>query len=463
MTKQELAAICIARLKAEYPDSDCTLDYDHAWQLLVSVRLAAQCTDARVNVVVQELFAKYPGVKELAAADPADIEAIVKPCGLGHSKARDISACMRMLRDRYDCHVPDDFNALLALPGVGRKSANLIMGDVFGKPAIVTDTHCIRLCNRIGLVDNVKEPAKVERELWKIIRLRRATASATGWWIMAAPCARPAPSPTATNAAWRTYAGHERNFCMNKTTENRLGGELRSQQAARRLLEELRRGRYADAAQLPSELELADVLGVSRTVVRDALSDLERDGYVERVRGIGTLVNRDVVRVENRMDQKLEFNRMIRSIGRVPHSDNLMVTRETAMPELAAKLGLDPEREHTLVFVRRRVLADETPVLYSTDILPLALFGGKRLDTIDFSRPIFEIVEQHCHVEVTETLTTLQAVQGVPGIRRQLGLRPEQALLQLDEICYSRTCKPVLCCQTCYTDFFDFAMVRKLI
>ena len=169
MTKQELAAICIARLKAEYPDSDCTLDYDHAWQLLVSVRLAAQCTDARVNVVVQDLFAKYPGVKELAAADPADIEAIVKPCGLGHSKARDISACMRMLRDKYDCNVPDDFDALLELPGVGRKSANLIMGDVFGKPAIVTDTHCIRLCNRIGLVDNIKEPKKVEMALWKII------------------------------------------------------------------------------------------------------------------------------------------------------------------------------------------------------------------------------------------------------------------------------------------------------
>ena len=169
MTKQELAKICIERLKSEYPASDCTLDYDHAWQLLVSVRLAAQCTDARVNVVVQDLFAKYPGVKELASASPEEIEAIVKPCGLGHSKARDISACMRTLRDRYDCRVPDDFDALLALPGVGRKSANLIMGDVFGKPAIVTDTHCIRLCNRIGLVDNVKEPAKVERALWKII------------------------------------------------------------------------------------------------------------------------------------------------------------------------------------------------------------------------------------------------------------------------------------------------------
>ena len=169
MTKQELAQICIERLKAEYPDSDCTLDYDHAWQLLVSVRLAAQCTDARVNVVVQDLFAKYPGVKELAAAEPEEIEAIVKPCGLGRSKARDISACMRMLRDKYDCRVPGDFDALLALPGVGRKSANLIMGDVFGKPAIVTDTHCIRLSNRIGLVDNIKEPAKVEKELWKII------------------------------------------------------------------------------------------------------------------------------------------------------------------------------------------------------------------------------------------------------------------------------------------------------
>lgn len=169
MTKQELALACIERLKKEYPLADCTLDYDHAWQLLVEVRLAAQCTDARVNVVVQELFAKYPDVAALAAAEPEQIEAIVRPCGLGHSKARDISACMRVLRDKYACRVPETFDELLALPGVGRKSANLIMGDVFGKPAIVTDTHCIRLCNRIGLVDGIKEPAKVEKALWKII------------------------------------------------------------------------------------------------------------------------------------------------------------------------------------------------------------------------------------------------------------------------------------------------------
>ena len=167
--KKELALEVIRLLKAEYPDAACTLDYADAWQLLVSVRLAAQCTDARVNVVVEDLFAQYPGVAALAAAEPEEIEAIVKPCGLGRSKARDISACMRILRDKYNCQVPTTFEELLALPGVGRKSANLIMGDVFGKPAIVTDTHCIRLCNRIGLVDNVKEPQKVEMLLWQII------------------------------------------------------------------------------------------------------------------------------------------------------------------------------------------------------------------------------------------------------------------------------------------------------
>ena len=169
MTKKQLAAEVIRRLKDEYPDAGCTLDYDDAWKLLVSVRLAAQCTDARVNVVVEGLYEKYPDVAALAAADVDDIEAIVRPCGLGKSKARDISACMKMLQEEYGGKVPDDFDALLKLPGVGRKSADLIMGDVFGKPAIVTDTHCIRLTNRIGLVDGIKEPKKVEMALWKII------------------------------------------------------------------------------------------------------------------------------------------------------------------------------------------------------------------------------------------------------------------------------------------------------
>lgn len=169
MTKKQLTLEVIKRLKEAYPDSGCSLAYDEAWKLLVSVRLAAQCTDARVNIVVEDLYARFPDIASLAAADVNEIEAIVHPCGLGKSKARDISACMKVLHNTYHDQVPDDFDALLSLPGVGRKSANLIMGDVFGKPAIVTDTHCIRLSNRIGLVDNQKDPKKVEMALWKLV------------------------------------------------------------------------------------------------------------------------------------------------------------------------------------------------------------------------------------------------------------------------------------------------------
>ena len=139
--KKELALEVIDRLKKEYPDAGCTLDYDHAWQLLVSVRLAAQCTDARVNIVVEDLFARYPSVAALAAAEPEDIEAIVKPCGLGHSKARDISACMRMLRDKYNCQVPTTFEELLARirsimrrPGKWGDLGLLKLGDVSFDP-----------------------------------------------------------------------------------------------------------------------------------------------------------------------------------------------------------------------------------------------------------------------------------------------------------------------------------------
>ena len=169
MTKKQRALEVIERLKAQYPIAGCSLDYNEAWKLLVSVRLAAQCTDARVNIVVEKLYEKFPDVEALAKAPVEEIEEIVHPCGLGKSKARDISACMKILKEEYGGEVPDDFDKLLKLPGVGRKSANLIMGDVFHKPAIVTDTHCIRICNRIGLVEGTKDPKKVEMALWKII------------------------------------------------------------------------------------------------------------------------------------------------------------------------------------------------------------------------------------------------------------------------------------------------------
>ena len=168
MTKEELALEVIRRLKEEYPDAGCTLDYNEAWKLLVSVRLAAQCTDARVNVVVQDLYARYPTVDALAEADVEEIEAIVRPCGLGRSKARDISRFMKILKEQYGGKVPEDFDALLKLPGVGRKSANLIMGDIFRKPAVVTDTHCIRICGRLGLSEG-KDPYKVEMQLKEVV------------------------------------------------------------------------------------------------------------------------------------------------------------------------------------------------------------------------------------------------------------------------------------------------------
>lgn len=170
MTKKQRAAAIISALELEYPDPEPGLVYDadSAWQLLVAVRLAAQCTDARVNVTTPILFEAYPTPKALADADVTDIESIIHGCGLGNSKARDIKACMRTLADQYHGRVPDTMEALLALPGVGRKSANLVLGDVFGQPAIVCDTHCIRLCNRMELIDT-KDPGKAEKQLRAIV------------------------------------------------------------------------------------------------------------------------------------------------------------------------------------------------------------------------------------------------------------------------------------------------------
>ena len=169
MEMQERVAGVIAALKAEYPDALCALQYKKDYELMIAVRLSAQCTDARVNLVTPGLFARFPTLDAFADADIADVEECVRSCGFYKHKARDIVLACQMLRDEYGGKVPDNFDALLKLPGVGRKSANLIMGDVFGKPAIVTDTHCIRLTNRIGLVDGIKDPKKVEMALWKII------------------------------------------------------------------------------------------------------------------------------------------------------------------------------------------------------------------------------------------------------------------------------------------------------
>lgn len=168
MTKKQRAALLVEGLKKEYPDAICSLVADNPFELLVATRLSAQCTDARVNLVTPELFSKYRTLDDYVNADVKDIEDIIHSCGFYHGKARDIIEMARGVRDNFGGKVPDNIEDLTTLSGVGRKTANLIVGDVYKKPAVVTDTHLIRLTNRMGLVDT-RDPKKVEMELKKIL------------------------------------------------------------------------------------------------------------------------------------------------------------------------------------------------------------------------------------------------------------------------------------------------------
>ena len=169
LTPKERAEAAVRLLEQEYPDAICALQYTKDYELLFATRLSAQCTDKRVNIVTQDLYRIFPSLESFAQAEPEEIEAFIRPCGLGKTKARDLHAAARYLLDNHDGKVPGTMAELLKIPGVGRKTANLILGDLYGKPAIVTDTHCIRLANRIGLVDGIKEPGKVEKALRPIV------------------------------------------------------------------------------------------------------------------------------------------------------------------------------------------------------------------------------------------------------------------------------------------------------
>ena len=163
-TKAQTAAI-IAALKELYPDAACSLDYGKDYELLFSVRLAAQCTDARVNLVTPALFARYPTLEDFARADVDEVGTYVQSCSFWRAKARDIVSSAQQLLERFGGRVPDTMDDLLSLPGVGRKTANLILGDVYGKDGYVCDTHCIRITGRLGITDGSKDPLKVERQL----------------------------------------------------------------------------------------------------------------------------------------------------------------------------------------------------------------------------------------------------------------------------------------------------------
>ena len=166
-TKKYVQSI-IEGLEAQYPDAVCSLTYEKPHELMIAGRLSAQCTDARVNLVTPELFSKYRSVDDFAEAELSELESIIKPCGLYKTKAKSIKEMCIRLRDVYGGVIPDTIEELTTLPGIGRKTANLVMGDVHHKPAYVTDTHCIRICARLGLTDS-KEPVKVEMQLREVI------------------------------------------------------------------------------------------------------------------------------------------------------------------------------------------------------------------------------------------------------------------------------------------------------
>ncbi len=168
MTKKQLAILSVEGLRAEYPDAICSLNYTDPFQLLIATRLSAQCTDARVNMVTPALFAAFPTAEAMADAELSEVEELIKTCGLYKTKARDLIGIGKGIVENFGGRVPDTIEELLTLPGVGRKTANLVVGDVYGKPAVVTDTHFIRIVNRIGLTTQ-KEPFKVETELKKLL------------------------------------------------------------------------------------------------------------------------------------------------------------------------------------------------------------------------------------------------------------------------------------------------------
>lgn len=171
---RERAEEIVTRLEGVYPEAVCSLEYKKPYELLIAVRLSAQCTDARVNEVTKELFKKFPTLHSFAEAELSEVEEVIRPCGLFRTKAKSIIELSKKLISDFNGEVPDSMDGLLSLPGIGRKTANLILGDIYGQPSVVTDTHCIRICARLGLSKG-NDPTKVEMQLRKVLPMERAS------------------------------------------------------------------------------------------------------------------------------------------------------------------------------------------------------------------------------------------------------------------------------------------------
>ncbi len=238
-----------------------------------------------------------------------------------------------------------------------------------------------------------------------------------------------------------------------------VGGKPISHRVCTDILEALTAGDFAALELLPSENELASRYGVSRSVIRDALSALEREGFLQRMRGIGTVVHRDIVGLGARLDLKREYYELIRGMGRVPGVDSVSLRREPACARIAGQLNI--REGDALIVCEKRLLASGVPVIYSVDRLPAILFDGVAPGAIDWSRPVFDLLEEHLGFDVDTDIASLKPTLGPPDIRAKLNVRDDEALLMIDEVGYYRLTRPVFQSVGFYTDFFEFTMLRK--
>lgn len=238
-----------------------------------------------------------------------------------------------------------------------------------------------------------------------------------------------------------------------------MGGETIANKLTARLMEELRKGEFSEAERLPSEVELAAKYKVSRSVIRDVLSNLERECLVERVRGLGTIIHRDVVEFSHRLDLKSEYYDLIQATGARPGVDQVKLYEKEADAQLAGRLGLKPGTP--LIVCEKRILADGVPVIYSIDSLAKHLFTKVDWKMLDWSTPVFDLLEQYCGIVVDTDIAGIQAVMGEEKIRKAMELKPDQLLLMMDELgCYKLT-RPIFHTHAYYTSFFDFTILRR--
>ncbi len=239
-----------------------------------------------------------------------------------------------------------------------------------------------------------------------------------------------------------------------------MGGTTISNRLTQKLLQEMVSGSFMQIDRLPSEIELAEKYGVSRSVIRDVLANLEREGFVERGRGIGTVVNRQIVNMKSRLDLKLEYNNLVRSVGAVPSTGEVKLYEKAANEMLAKKLQIkvnDP-----LIICEKWVYASGVPAIYSIDHLPKELFEAREWQNFDWAAPVFDLLENHLGIVVDTNITDVSAIKGDDILRQKMNVKEDAAILLLDEVGYYKLSKPILHSYQYFSDYFKFTMLRKL-